>query len=81
MYIYTTRRLGLTAIRFHATMIPPEINHTGINDTMWYVINPADNTKEKFFSLRSAIQRMEIVGGELYDVYDRLIVRARNNVR
>jgi hypothetical protein len=48
---------------------------------MWYVINPADNTKEKFFTLRSAIQRMEIVGGELYDTYDRFIVKAKKNVR
>lgn len=47
---------------------------------MWYVVNPADNTKEKYFTLVAAVKRMEQVGGEIYDGHNRFIVKARKNV-
>lgn len=44
---------------------------------MWYVVNPADNTKENYFTLVAAVKRMEAIGGEIYDRYNRFIVKAR----
>ena len=47
---------------------------------MWYVVNPTDNTMEQYRTLITAIKRMEQVGGEIYDSYNRFIVKARKNV-